>query len=342
MTIDEQKENTGMKMSYEIHLQGLKWLTDSRERELSEYAWGFYASNGKNMTLLAKEAQIDKTTAFEIMSGAKMLFGDQRAEAFDAVAAMRNRISKSKPLIRTVVTQKILDALDYARDERTMVYISGTTGRGKTYAAEYWAAQNNHGRTKFLRAPAGCTRRTIIRMLAKQMGFNAAMNAADTAQMLFERVTDRTVIIIDEAGHLLSQNGVSGAIEFIRDLHDHTHCAVALIFTDVYLDEIKNGRNTAFYEQFRGRFELPVEIPALIRKDEVRAVVKVFMPDADEETVSYALGLARTREGKLRTLFKDLYRAEEFARSKGRKMTIKDLKSMVAFRRSGGSWPEDQ
>ena len=78
MTI-EQKENTGMKMSYEIHLQGLEWLTDSRERELSEYAWGFYASNGKNMTLLAKEAQLDKGTAFQILSGAKMLFGRKRS-----------------------------------------------------------------------------------------------------------------------------------------------------------------------------------------------------------------------------------------------------------------------
>lgn len=338
----ETKETAGVKLGYDVHVQGLGWLDDPRERELAEYAWGFYAANGKDMALLAKESQLDKQVVFQVLSGAKMLFGNARLEAFDAIAAMKSRISKSKPLVRTVVTQKILDALDYARDERAMSYVSGTTGRGKTYAAEYWAAQNNHGRTKLLRAPAGCTRRTLIRMLAKSMGFNSAMNAADTAQMLFERVTDRTVIIIDEAGHLLGRNGISGAIEFIRDLHDHTHCAVFLIFTDVYLDEIKNGRNTAFYEQFRGRFEFPVEIPALIRKDEVRAVVKTFMPDADEETVDYALGLARTREGKLRTLFKDLYRAEEFARSAGRKMSIKDLKKMVAFRRSGGSWPEDQ
>lgn len=338
----ETKETAGIKLGYDVHAQGLEWLDDPRERELAEYAWGFYAANGKDMALLAKESQLDRQTVHQILTGAKMLLGDRRGEAFDAIVAMRSRIAKSKPLVRTVVTQKILDALDYVRDERAMSYVSGTTGRGKTYAAEFWAAQNNHGRTKLLRAPAGCTRRTMIRMLAKKMGFNSAMNAADTAQMLFERVTDRTVIIIDEAGHLLGRNGISGAIEFIRDLHDHTHCAIFLIFTDVYLEEIKNGKNAAFYEQFLGRFEFPVEIPALIRKDEVRTVIRHFMPDADEEAVSYALGLARTREGKLRTLFKDLYRAEEFARSKGRKMTIKDLKSMVAFRRSGGSWPEDQ
>lgn len=338
----ETKETAGVKLGYDVHAQGLEWLDDPRERELAEYAWGFYAANGKDMALLAKESQLDRQTVHQILTGAKMLLGDRRGEAFDAIAAMKSRIAKNKPLVRTVVTQKILDALDYVRDERAMSYVSGTTGRGKTYAAEYWAAQNNHGRTKFLRAPAGCTRRTMIRMLAKKMGFNSAMNAADTAQMLFERITDRTVIIIDEAGHLLGRNGISGAIEFIRDLHDHTHCPIFLIFTDVYLEEIKNGKNTAFYEQFLGRFEFPVEIPALIRKDEVRTVIRHFMPDANEETVDYALGLARTREGKLRTLFKDLYRAEEFARSSGRKMTVKDLKKMVAFRRSGGSWPEDQ
>ena len=50
----------------------------------------------------------------------------------------------------------------------------------------------------------------------------------------------------------------------------------------------------------------------------------------------------RARDGKLRTLFKDLYRAEEFAHSKGREMTLTDLQMMVKFRKSGGAWPEDR
>lgn len=340
--MENGKSGKGRSIGYEVYAEGLSRLENDRERELAEWGWGYYVSLGKNLVQFARELGLEKHTAENLLTGALLLFKESRTEAFDALAALKSRVSRSKPLVRTIVTQKILDALDYARDERTMVYISGTTGRGKTYAAEYWAAQNNHGRTKFLRAVAGCTKRTIIRDLARSMGIGLNHPTGDISAMLFDRITDRNVIIVDEAGHLLGRNGVSGAIEFLRDLHDKTHCGVCLIFTDVYLDEIKNGRHTAFYEQFRGRFEFPVEIPELVRKDEVRAVVKAFVPDADEDFVEYALKLARTREGKLRTLFKDLYRAEDFAKSKGRAMTRKDLKAMVEFRRSGGSWAEDR
>ena len=71
-------------------------------------------------------------------------------------------------------------------------------------------------------------------------------------------------------------------------------------------------------------------------------MIHAFIPDADEAIVDFALTLTRARDGKLRTLFKDLYRAEEFARSKGREMNLTDLQMMVKFRKSGGAWPEDR
>ena len=128
----------------------------------------------------------------------------------------------------------------------------------------------------------------------------------------------------------------------MRDLHDITRCGVALIFTDVYLAEIKRGRNADYFEQFLGRLEFPVEIPKVPRRDEVRQVLSAFYDDVDEDLVSYAHAQTTGRDGKLRTLFKDLYRAEEFARDKGRKITKNDLQNFVKWRKSGGAWPEDK
>lgn len=336
------EEGTGRKLGFDVYQSGLERLSDPREKELTEWAWGYYVSLGKNLVLFAREAGLERGTAEDVLMGGFRLTGSNRSEIYDAIAALKKAVSKRRPLVRTVVTERILHALDYARDEQAMVYISGTTGRGKTYAAEYWAAQNNHGRTKFLRATAGCSRRQLVRMLAKSMGMSLCGSTGDLSQMVFDRITNRNVIIIDEAGHLLGKDGISGAIEFVRDLHDKTGCAVALIFTDVYLKEIKHGRHSDFYEQFRGRFEFPVEIPELVRRDEVRAVVQSYAPDADEDFVDYALQRARECNGKLRTLFKDLDRAAAFAANDNRKMTKKDFVKMVKFRISGGSWGEDR
>ena len=122
-----------------------------------------------------------------------------------------------------------------------------------------------------------------------------------------------------------------------------TGCGVALIFTDVYLAEIKRGRNADYFEQFLGRFEFPVEIPDEPRRDEVRQVLAAFYGEqVPEELITYALAAARQRDGKLRTLFKDLFRAEELAKNEKRKITAGDLKLFVKWRQSAGAWPEDK
>ena len=154
---------------------------------------------------------------------------------------------------------------------------------------------------------------------------------------LFRAFTSRNILILDEAGHLLPRSGRgTGAIELVRDLHDICGCAVALIFTDVYLDDMRNGVLADYYEQFRGRIKYEVTIPALVRRDEVKAAVNVFKKNAPDKLVDFALRVARERDGKLRTLFEDLQRAKEFAQDEGREMTDEDLKVASNWRKSGG------
>lgn len=267
-----------------------------------------------------------------------------RAETFEAITALRRRLAKSKPLVRTIVTERIIQALDYCRDYSAMVYVTGPTGRGKTYTAEWWAGENNHGRTKYIRVPSDCTRRALVQELCKVAGCATCGSCAEMEGNLRRAIGPRNIIIADEAGHLLSRSGrPGGAIELLRDLHDMTGCGVALIFTDVYLAEIKRGRNADYFEQFLGRLEFPVEIPQKPRRDEVRQVLTAFFADGvSEELVSYALGVATARDGKLRTLFKDLFRAEELAKNDGRKITADDFKLFVKWRKSAGAWPEDR
>lgn len=334
--------NSNLQVNFAQYEEGRKFFTEG-ENEAVEYLWGYYVNIlNKDGDALAREMNVTRADLTNLFQGGQMLMGGVRSGIFEAIDSLRKRNKKSMPLVRTITANRIIDTLDYARDEQAMTYVSGTTGRGKTLTAQYWATQNNHGRTHYIRVPSDCTRRSLVLLLAGSFGISASGNIADKELVLSRHINSRHVLIIDEAGHLLSKSGrPRGPIEFIRDLHDQTHCGVCLIFTDVYLAEIKRGRNAAYFEQFLGRLECPCEIPAAVRKDEVRSIVKAFCPDAGENFVEYALEVARARDGKLRTLFKDFYRARDYAQERGEKLSLQTLKKMVAFRRSGGLWPED-
>ncbi|NMD89385.1 ATP-binding protein [Victivallis vadensis] len=329
-------------LSFDAYKAGLENYSKA-EAEQVEWLWGYFNGPlGKDKAALCKEFGMEWEQLRPLFSG--RVAASIRAETFEAITALRRRLAKSKPLVRTIVTERIIQALDYCRDYSAMVYVTGPTGRGKTYTAEWWAGENNHGRTKYIRVPSDCTRRALVQELCKVAGCATCGTCAEMEGNLRRAIGPRNIIIADEAGHLLSRSGrPGGAIELLRDLHDMTGCGVALIFTDVYLAEIKRGRNADYFEQFLGRLEFPVEIPQKPRRDEVRQVLTAFFADGvSEELVSYALGVATARDGKLRTLFKDLFRAEELAKNDGRKITADDFKLFVKWRKSAGAWPEDR
>lgn len=240
-------------------------------------------------------------------------------------------------LVKTIVAERILQALDYCRDESAMIYIAGPTGRGKTFTSQYWV-EHNAEVAKYIRVSSNCSRRTIANNLCRTLGISHSGSAAQCENNLRKVLNPRSVIVADEAGHLLNK---VGSIELLRDLHDMTGCGVALIFTDVYLNEIKRGRDAAYFEQFLGRLEFPIEIEKMPRKDEVRTVLKSYIKDVSEKHVELALQVARGRDGQLRTLYKDLERAKSFADEQGRNVQWEDVKRFVQWRKSTGAWPED-
>ena len=322
---------------------GMQLYAKPAERDLAEWLWGFYVNVlNKSAAALKAESGLSAEEINALFRTALDGFSEKaRADVFRAVAALRSRTTRNIPLVLTAVTRRILDTLDYCRDHQTMTYICGPTGRGKTYTAEFWAEKNNHGRTHLVRCPSSCSRATLVKVIADSFGVSRTGSVADREQLLFRAVNRRHVLIIDEAGHLLNQAGTRSPIEFLRDLHDITGCGVCMIFTDVYLPEFTQGKNRDYFEQFIGRIEYPLEIPKLVRKDEIRSIVRAFVPEADKEFLDLAMSEARGRKGKLRTLFRDLTTAKGLAESKGQVMNYDHFADAVAFREEKGAWTED-
>lgn len=315
---------------------------EQKVQDALEWLWG-YAHD----VLGGSKSALEKETGYEFKFIYDALIGRADCDLSglcESIESMKVRAAKRMSMVETIVTKRISEALDYARDFSSMVMIKGPTGRGKTYTAQYWARMNNHGRTRYVRASSGCSRKTLVTMLCQSCGIGVnGKKGSELELRLFKAFSARNVIIVDEAGHLMPKGGASStsAIEFVRDLHDICGCGVVMIFTDVYLEEMRHGRQKEYFEQFIGRIKFELEIPKEVLKDEVSNAVRAFNKRPSAELLKLALDLSRQRDGKLRTLFEDLKRARDYAARNDRELTHADLKIAAEWRKSGGLWPEE-
>ena len=320
---------------------GIKRYT-LEEQELLEWLWGYtFDVLGNSKTELLRAIGYDYKFVYNVFVGNY----DGSLDGFTtAIQALKIRAASKMPLVKTIVAERIIETLDAARDSQSMATICGPTGRGKTYTAKYWARMNNHGRTRYIRVPSGCTRRALAVALASACGIgHNGVKTSALEQKLFKGFTERNVIIVDEAGHLLPRSSfaTTATIELLRDIHDICGCAVVMIFTDVYLQDMRQGKMADYFEQFFGRIKWELKIPNKVFRGEVEDVVKSFNPNPTDKLVEYAYSLAMKREGKLRMLFEDLKRASAWSKEKGRELILDDLKLAVSYRQSGGIWPEE-
>lgn len=312
------------------------------EQDALEWLWGFaFDELHGSRSALCREIGYDWTVIFKIFTGQ---YGAKLDRFIESIERLKKRAAGGRAkLVDTIVTERIIEALDYAMEKGAMVMIQGPTGRSKTHTALAWCRDNNHGRAKYVRCLSTGSKRSLVYQLCRVCGIGTSgRKTADLEQRLFKSFDWRNTLVIDEAGFLVPRHSNRAAIEFVRDLHDACGCGVALIMTDVYVDEMRAGRHAAFFEQFFGRIRYPVMIPREVTKDEVRAAVASYRPDPPKDLLKTALKIARNRDGKLRTLFEDLRRAQDWADIEGRKnITAEDLEIASEWRLSGGVWPEE-
>lgn len=249
-------------------------------------------------------------------------------------------------IVETCVVKNIRDGLIYAKKNHTMIRITGQTGRGKTFAARHWATGDKDA--VYVRVPAGCTRTQLLKLIARSFGYTGTRftgPALADAILKGELVTAKHLLILDEAGHLMPRGSRSNTLplELVRDIYDVCGCAVALIFTDVYIQDMEKGHWCDFLEQFRGRITFRVDIPKHIFREEVEQIVASFVPNPGRTLVDMAyqsISDPEHKDGNLRRLFENLKWAKQRAEAKGHQLGPDDMTTVLDYVQKGGIWPK--
>jgi DNA transposition AAA+ family ATPase len=104
-----------------------------------------------------------------------------------------------------------------------IVVFHGPSGFGKTFAATYAA---NIFRAFYVEARSTWTRRALCLAILQELGVTPAQRVYEmAAQISAKLLASARPLIIDEADHVLA----SGSIEVIRDIHEASGAAIALI-----------------------------------------------------------------------------------------------------------------
>lgn len=185
--------------------------------------------------------------------------------------------------VENQIARLIWAGLDYALANESITTIIGESRMGKSLATKAWRDANNHGRSVYVIAsPYGGTK-TLLRDIADAVGANKDHSIPQLLESVRRAFNRNRILIVDEAHRLLpsGRRWTPVNLEILRDLHDRTGCALALLATQRFDDELRKSHWQ--FEQLIGRIGCPVRLPRTLKQSDWEPIVRQYIkvPSAD-------------------------------------------------------------
>jgi DNA transposition AAA+ family ATPase len=293
----------------------------------------YLLDNGMNWEDACDALGYDRSTVFRVLKGT---YEGSWANVVKAIASYK-RISEQRgaiqenQIVRNGIVDLICGGLDYAVANNSITTIIGESRMGKTRAVLYWRDQNNHGRSVYVVAPPYGGNKLFLRRLAEAVGVNRSQSNAQMFEGISRAFNRNRMLIVDEAHRMLpnDKRTIPVALEIIRDIHDETGCAVALVATQRFDDELR--RSGYMYEQVLGRIGMPVRLHRTIRDRDFLAIVRQYVPDPSSDLVAQCREIANSL-GRLGILVETLKVASRIASRKKEKVNEQHVITAIALR----------
>lgn len=249
-----------------------------------------------NWDAASKAVGFERTTVYRLLKG--IYEAESWAKPIAAIKSYRRLCEQRATITRQTfaensISRLIFAGLDYALANNSITTIIGESRQGKTVAKEAWCIANNHGRSVPVIAPPVGGIKMLMRTIAARVGVNRNQSIPQLMDSLYRAFNRNRILIVDEAHRLMPNDARTinpAALELLRDLHDQTGCALALIATARFADRLRTGSYQ--FEQLIGRIGMPIRLPAKIKRTDVLPIARQFIEQPSDALLDRLVAIA--------------------------------------------------
>jgi DNA transposition AAA+ family ATPase len=321
------------RLNIPLNLQNWKALSDDVQQEL---AWFHQHALDTGMTLkqCAIALNYDYSVIFRALKGT---YEGSYQKVKGAIVSYRKLVQdrgtiQRNEFVENSISHLIFSGLSYALANNSITLIEGESRMGKSVAGRAWRDANNHGRSALVIAPAYGGTKALLRDIAGCIGANKNLNTSQMHESILRGFNKNRILIVDEAHRLLPNDRRANPVnlEVLRDIHDRTGCALALIATSRFGAELR--KSEYMFEQLLGRIGMPIRLPRKIKETDIENIVRQYVPRAGVKLMAACLETANA-QGRLGILVETLKVASRMAakEQKSEKPRISDEHVFKAF-----------
>jgi hypothetical protein len=338
-SLQAEASSAHSRINVPLNLDNWKTL---REFIVAELTWfhQYLLDNNLSWTEACEAIGYDRSTVFRVLKGTYEGSWQKIASAivsYRKLTEQRGTIQKNE-FVENSISRLIFAALDYALANNSVTLIIGESRSGKTIGTRMWSQLNNHGRAVYVTAPVIGGTKALARKIAQRIGVNRNQNLPVLIESIYRAFNKNRILIVDEAHRLLPNDTRvvnPASIELLRDIHDETGCAVALISTK----RLPNGleRGSYQYEQLIGRIGMPVMVKPKIKRADIVPIVKQFVRNPSTELLDEMEKIANS-PGRLGIMVETLKVASRIASKSKQSLDESHVRKAIAIRAqmSGG------
>jgi DNA transposition AAA+ family ATPase len=330
----EQAEASSAHSRINIPLNLENWRTLDQDIQ-NELLWFHQHALDEKLTLKDCAAAIgyDQSTIFRVLKGT---YEGSWKNVVEAIRSYRklvlNRATIQKnEFVENSLTKLIYAGLDYALANNSITLITGESRQGKSITLRNWHHINNHGRSVPITAPAFGGTKGLLRELCEACGQGKNKATSDAHAAILRAFNQNRILIVDEAHRLLPGDRRSNPVnlEILRDIHDRTGCALALIATARFDAELRKGEY--MFEQLLGRIGMPIRLPRKIKKSDIMPIVSQYVKSPSDALLDICHDIAN-KPGRLGIMVETLKVASRIAKKKSVKLDEDHIFSAVKLR----------
>lgn len=331
--INSTAASSHQRISIPLNLQNWTHLKDDQQHQL---LWFHQHLLDEQMGWNAAQDALgyDKSTVHKVLKGVYQGSWDKICTAISSYKEIIDRRGtiQQNQIVKNSTVRLIHSGLDYAQANNSITMIIGDSRRGKTEAAKLWRDEHNHGRSVFVTAPPIGGAKAFLRRIAVGVGGNKDSSTVNMYDGICRAFNRNRILIVDEAHRLIPQDGRTNAVnlEMLRDIHDDTGCALALIATARFDETMKKAEY--MYEQVLGRIGMPIRLKKTVYMKDIRPIVEQYIPKPSPELMAECSRIANDI-GRLGILVENLKVASRMANKAKSRLTEKYVFKAIALRR---------